>query len=133
MAGDFPMVHVYLHPRSRSEILHQQPAGVSNAELILTAVSAQHEAVRAHFTADAAPRPESGLFDTSTYQRRKRRRRPAGSVRPQQYGARLHHTHIATIEQLVSDLPHVSRSAFIAACLELHVLGAIDPYDSNTP
>ena len=134
MAGDFRMVHVYLHPRARSEIVARQPSGVTNAELILEAISARHETVLAHFAAGPPATAATGLFDTSTYQRHKRSRRPVGSVRPEQYGARLHHSHIDTIEQLVSGLPHLSRSAFIAACLELHVLGTINPYsDSDTP
>lgn len=137
MADDFRMVHVYLHPRARREIreiLQRQPAEVSNAELILTAISTQHEAVLAHFAAGAPRRSGGGgkgggLFDTSTYRRRQR-----GQTAPQvQFGARLHRRDIDTIAELVSRVPRMSRSAFIAACLELHVLGAISPYDATTP
>ena len=109
------MVQVYLSPGLAEQVRAVQArAGMSNAELVLSAIQATHEQLGAVIAAESAI-PTGGLFSREY---RPRREVDGGTV---QVGIRLRLEDIGQIDELVSAAHARSRSAYIVSALRTFI------------
>lgn len=113
--SDRRMVQIYLSQVLADQVREVQVrAGLSNAELVLSAIQATYQDLGAIIAAELAI-PSGGLFSREY---RPRRDSDSGSV---QLGIRLRHADIAQIDELVSSTQARSRSAYIVSALRTYV------------
>lgn len=114
-SGSRRMVQIYLSPALAEEVRTLQArAGLSNAELVLSAIQATYEQLEAVIAAESAI-PTGGLFSRGY---RPRREVDGGTV---QFGIRLRVEDIDQIDELVSAAHARSRSAYIVSALRTYV------------
>lgn len=114
-SGQRRMVQVYLTPGLADQVRQiQVGAGMSNAELVLTAIQVTHQQLEGIIAAESAI-PDGGLFS-----REYRPRRDAAGATVQ-FGIRLWQEDIEQIDQLVSAAHARSRSAYIVSALRTYL------------